>query len=427
MKKIPILLLGLAMVASLGAQTLTYLNGGVTKFPVGPRGGFESIDAALIDRFEKAHPGVKVRSILIDLSTGSTMSMDALVAAGNAPDVYDDFAGRAGKYAVPEYALDMTPYLTAAEIADINPAILAYVKKQGKILALFGNSWANAFAVNLDMLASVGYTMPSSGKWTIDQYLALGKALKAKGLYLHYLFAKNQSSDQWWMPWFYAFGARQFNPGDYSATRINSAEGIAALNFMKSLVDLGYAPPNPGELDDDMALEAWATGKVATLNMQAGHAGPAIQSAVDQKAISKPFAYAFVEMPHLPGVAHTPTSAGPQFIVSRNSTDAKRNALVAEFAKLMASAEKLTVVAEVAKNYPALLSVKPKIDDPHWGEIKDVVSSAGVADLGITLPKFSAIRGQLFPLLQEFYANRLTAPQVLSRYEVAVNAILREK
>ena len=35
---------------------------------------------------------------------------------------------------------------------------------------------------------------------------------------MHVLFAKNQSSEEWWKIWFYAFGAKMYKPGDYTKT-----------------------------------------------------------------------------------------------------------------------------------------------------------------------------------------------------------------
>jgi ABC-type glycerol-3-phosphate transport system substrate-binding protein len=424
MKRITVCILLLAVALALGAAPLTYLNGGFTKYPGGPVNGFATIDEKLFADFEKSHPGYKINSIMIDLSTGSTLTMDAMTASGMAPDVYQDFGGRVGKYMVPEFALDLKPYL--ADWLDFVPAQLALVTKNGKIMALPFNSWANGFAVNTDMLASVGYKLPPVSQWTTDEYLRLAAKLKASGKYVHYLFAKNQSSDQWWMPWFYAFGAVQFAPGDYSKTRINSPQAVKALNYLKGMVDAGYVPADPGALDDDMALEAWATEKVATLSMQVGHAGPAIKSAVDQKAIDKPFNYMFTELPHAPGLAHTPISAGPTFAVVHKTADAARNKAAAELALLTTGKEMTQVVSAVTGGFPALLSVKGNAD-ARWNEINGLLRTAGVMDLGIVLPQFSAIRAQLFPLMQEFYAGRMTATEVLKECEARVNAILAGK
>lgn len=418
MKKTLLILIALCIVLPAFGLELTYLSSGQTIYVDKPG----PIDTDIIATFEKTHPGVTVRPILVDLSTGSTMTADALIASGQAPDVYSDFGGRSGRFVIPEYALDLTPYLSRAERDDYIPSLLALTTKGGKILALPLSMWAHGFAVNTDILASAGYTLPTS--WTTTDFLAMAEKVKAKGKYATILFAKNQSSDAWWMDWFAAFGAVQFANADYSKTRLNSPQGIAALNFLKLLVDKGYVPPGPPELDDDIALEQWARGNIVGLEMQSGHAPPSIKSAVDQKLLDKPFAYTFMELPHAPGLAHTPTTAGPTLIVVHKSNDQARNRAAVDLAKAFGGGDFLKEAAKRPGYFPALRSVPNTADDPMGKLIQSIVGTAGVWDMGIVLPQFSEIRAQGFPLMQEFYAGRLTAQQVLNAYEAKVNVIL---
>lgn len=430
MKRVVILfMLFAALSLSAQSKVITFLNGGDTMFSAIPGfkddSGAASLYGKVIPAFEESHPGYIVKSVLVDLSSGSTFTMDAMIAAGRAPDIYTDFGGRVGKYMVPEFALDLSPYVK--NTADFNPSILSALKRGGKLLALPWNSWATGFCVNTDLLASVGYTLPAQSAWTTDEFVNMAKKLKAAGKYATILFAKNQSSDQWWMPWFYAFGGAQFVGGDYSKTRINSPQSVAALNWLKMLMDNGYVPAGPGETDDDMAVEQWGKGTVAAMAMQAAHAVAFTKSAVDQKFIDKPFAYTFIEFPHAPGIAHVPTAAGPTLAIAHKSGNAAKDAALADFVIAITDAFAQNASALGAQNYPSLLTINPKVENPSYGQIAALVKNAGVMDLGITSPKFTEVRAQLFPLMQEFYAGRIDAKTVLSRYETAVNAILTGK
>jgi len=426
MKRLTLVLLVLCLALPAFSLELTYLASGQTIF-VTPKDGFKTVDDKVIADFQKSHPGVTVKQLLVDLSTGSTMTIDAMIAAGVAPDVYSDTGVRSGKYAIPEYALDLAPYLSAKDLADIVPSLLAYGKKGEKILALPIATWAQGFAVNTDMLASVGYRLPvTMSAWTIDEFLLLSAKLKAAGKYSTALFAKNQSSDSWWMNWFASFGAAVFRNADYSHTTINSPQAVAALNFLKTLVDKGYVPPGPAEIDDDVALEMWAKAEVAGLVMQSGHAPPSIKSAVDQKLLDKPFAYTFVELPHVAGLAHTQTTAGPTLIVVHKSNDPVRNKAAVELALAFSSGEFMVEGAKRPGIFPARISIPNTAPNDFGGvQIQAIMKTAGVMDVGFALPQFSEIRAQMFPLMQEFYAGRLTAQKVLDTYEAKVNGILK--
>jgi len=387
--------------------------------------GAPTVHTRSIQAFQRENPGWIVRTVKVDLSSGSTLTIDALVAAGQAPDLYIDFAGRTGKYMVPEYALPLDPYIT--DLDKWNPSVLATATRNGKVMGLPLSSWGVALAVNTDLLAEAGAKLPAVKDWTTDAFLSIAEAIKQKlpGKYATCLFAKNQSSDQWWMGWFYAFGARVYAPGDYSRTVLNSPQAAAALRFQKLLVEQGYSPPNPEVLDDDVALDLWAKGKVAMLPMQAGHT-MAMKGAVEQGVLAKPFNFVFTQLPHAPGLKSTPAAAGPTLAVAHKSGDAERNRAIARLAWYFANADYQAVEAQTVGGYPSRLDVKVTWKtDPAWEQCLEVINQAGVMDLGITTPTFSEVRSQLFPLMQEFFIGKMTAEQVLATYEKNVNAILK--
>ena len=82
---------------------------------------------------------------------------------------------------------------------------------------------------------------------------------------------------------------------------------------------------------------------------------------------------------------------------------------------------------EISQTYPTRKSVKGVTNNPLMAQVDAVKKLAGVADWGHTMKYFSAVRASLFPLMAELYMGRKTPEQVLSEYEVKVNAILAGK
>jgi ABC-type glycerol-3-phosphate transport system substrate-binding protein len=398
---------------------LTILNAPPGKLPAefsykGPLTGKESIDY-LLSGFKAAYPNVTVKQMNVDLSSGSTMSMDALVASGQAPDVYFDAPMRTAKYTVPEYALALDSYVT--DWADYIPSALDSVKRNGKIYAFPGWGWMVAMNLNMDLLAQAKATVPA--KWTIADFEDMARKVKALGggAYATYLFAGNQSSDQWWMPWFTAFGARYYAPGDYSRNTLNSPQAVAALKWMKSLIDNGYVRPDAASITDTEALADFKDGKIAAGAMQSGHIADA------------KFKYAFTEFPRMPGTAGVGVAAGTSNAVVKAGKDAKRNEMAAKLGWHFTGAEaQRFVVYQTPGAYPSRLSVTDRgIASVFDDQIKAVAARNGVLDMGISMPRFTPIRAMMFPLLQAFYSGKLSAEEVMKTYEANVNKVLAEK
>jgi ABC-type glycerol-3-phosphate transport system substrate-binding protein len=385
--------------------------------------GQKTWSAWLMKKVAETVPGVTVEFVTADISTGTTVTMDSLIAAGNPPDLYYDAPMRVGKYMVPGFALPLDTYLTATERAQYSPSVLAAFSRGGKLLGMPMWGWATAVAVNLDILNKAGMTMADlKPGWTTDTFLTLAEKAKAQGAWVTYLFAANQSSDQWWMNWFYAFGAKMYAPGDYSKTTLNSPEGVAALKFLKSLIDKGYAPPNSAEASDDDALNWFALGKIAIGAMQAGHTA-VIDEAAKQGSIPKAFSVGWTSFPRGPGVTSIPpVAAGVSGIVVHQSKDEARNKAAAAVAKVISGKDAQTIQCYNG-GYPTMPAV-PFEGSAYAKAVSAIFAQVGAMDLGILNSKFSAVRAQLYPLLQEFYAGKGTAEKVLADYEAAVNAIL---
>jgi ABC-type glycerol-3-phosphate transport system substrate-binding protein len=424
MKRVVLVLLTFLLATGLFAQELTWLHEGDAFYKDWPgvdSEGFSSLVQKVVYKFEKANPGVRVRPMVSDISTGSNFTLDTQLASGNPPDVITRTGMMVSKLMNDTWAIRPGNYVS---LDDYSKFGLEAGSKNGVIYALPIGQAPSVMAVNLDDLASVGYTLPAPEKWTTDEYLSLARKLKAKGKYITALFAQNQSSDHWWMYWFIAFGAKLYDNGDYTKTALNSPQAVKALKFMKQLQDEGLIPPNPGELNDDMALDMWCKKEITTLAMQIGHAAM-MQAYVKQGIVDKEFAFTFVEFPHAPGMPRTPAIAGVTLAVGHKTKDEKRNALVAKLMIAVTGVD-VQILDGYSGNFPTSKSAIAALTkpNPYWKTVKGILDQVGFWDRGSMLPQFPEIRAQMFPLMQEFYAGRITAENLLKKYESKVNEIL---
>ena len=88
---------------------------------------------------KKDFPYVDVEFLMVDQQGGSTITMDSLLAAGDAPNIYFDSQVRTGKYLVAEYALDLKPNI--GDLEKYDQEVLNPFRKKKE------NSWASLLQV----------------------------------------------------------------------------------------------------------------------------------------------------------------------------------------------------------------------------------------------------------------------------------------
>ena len=244
-----------------GAGKLTILWSGSQALPPGFTIQQSEIAEALTRR---AFPGTTFEYTLADLSTGADRTMRSLVAAGTPPSLYVDTFVRSASYLRPDFALDLRGYMD--DLADYVPGALDGVMRNGAVLGLPLPGDAMGMAINLGLVAAVGFAPKDWATWTIAEFLELAEKVKAKyggTKYVTELFAGNQSGDYLIRNWAASFGAEFFKGGDYSKTAINTPQGRAMLDFFLTLQTKGYVRPDwITQVDDDYVID-WASGKLA--------------------------------------------------------------------------------------------------------------------------------------------------------------------
>ena len=358
--------------------------------------------------------GMTVEVIEADISTGSTITIDTMIAAGEPPDIYMDYLPRTGKFITPDYAIALDDYV---DMSVYNPTMMAQLKRDGKYYAIMRPTGAQGMFVNLDITDAAGYTVPDN--WGAEDFVEMAKAVKKIGKYATILFAANQSGDYFYMNWFASFDTQLYSEG-YTESTADSEQGLTTLQFLNMLIEEGYVPRESAMYSDDDYLRELGLGNCAVGGLFIGHLA-ILNSMVEQGSIEAMPRYKFVSFPN-----DAAACSMPHAVVGYDSGDDFRNEMVATLMTYIESKESQT--AHVIKNgtFATRLDVTAESESPDWKAIKKITQDNGLYDLGLAHPAFGEIRKQMFPLLQEMYVGDITPEEAIEAYDDAVTAILQE-
>lgn len=422
MRRVLILLLMVLAVAG-WSQTLTFMDNGVAKFSTG-EDQFRGPDVMgyIVANWAAKRPGVRVNIVHRDVSRGS-LTFDAMLAAGNPPDVWMDATGYFPAYMNDNYALRLNEYL---DLSRYRPDLLALGTRNGHVYTVPLANIATGMAVNLDMLKQIGYTLPPLERWTTTEFLALAQRLKVAGIPATIIQGK-EGMNSWTDIWLYAHGAEFFRAGDYSRVTINSPEAVAGLEYIKTIIDRGYTPP-PLEYNDDDLVEMFTTGKVFAGMMQNGHVTGWIPQQIAQGKLAKAFDFTFIEFPHSPGRSHTPVSGYQTAVIAKKSNMESRNQLVASLLGEVVGMEAQWYWATITGGFPTLMNFAPDIGtaaDPAYKAIAGLAATAGVYKQWPDGPQGQEVRRIWRSLSEQWLRGRLTSRALLTQFESEANRILR--
>ena len=378
--------------------------------------------ALALEKFAADYPDVAVRVLRLDLSDGSTLTMDAQLAAGTTPNIYQDYIGRVSKYLVPEFALDLTGYLR--DIDKYNAGVLGPYTRGGKLLGLPQPAGVQGFAVNLDIAEAVGFEVRDD--WTVAEFFDLAERVKQHyggTKYVTGLFAANQSGDYLVNNWFAAFGASHYKAGDYSRTTIAETGGAKVYEFFQTLVRNGYVRDNSATLTDDDYVIHWASEEIAGGAFFQAWVKPYFDS-VKSQGIGDGFRYKFVPFPRAEGVERVPTYASMGAIVVHR-TDTVQDEWAARLAEYLNDGESQTMMSMVDV-VPNRSDARMLSSSDHVVQTAIIAQRNGIMDVGLTTPMFAATRPQHFPVLQKVLNLELTPDEAIAEYERRLNDALSQ-
>lgn len=408
-----------------GTMTLTAVWGGQPgAFPEGedPE-GFDGTQSKLAAGFEAENPGVKIRIVYRDVTQGS-LTVDAMMAKGDIPDVWQDAQGYFIKYLNEDYALPLEKYLDTSVYYDhmVDPWV-----RNGHVYALPSNNVAGGLVVNLDMLGQIGYAMPAQPDWTTVEFTKLSKKLQSVGI-PSTMISGLDGMNSWIWPWVYAFGGELFKNNDYTQVAVNTPEAKKGFEYMKMLCDEGYAYPYPNEQSQDTSVELFTTGKVFSSMMQNGHVGYWLPQQVAQGKLDKEFNLTFVEAPHAPGREHTKTFGYYTIAVAHKSDSEERNEMVAKLLRMTTGEKFQYYNAVVGGGFPTIKGLsfdEGNAAKPMYKAIDEVRVGAGVMDLGGMSAGARELNQVMKMPVQEFFAGRIDAQGLLDTYSAEAARILK--
>lgn len=397
------------------ALPITILHSGDTV--LGSTTEFKMVEEMVLSDF----PGTTFVYSKIDLSTGSTLTMDAMLAAGMAPNVFIDTMVRASKYMVPEYALPLDVYIR--DLAKYNKGVLDPYKKNGKLLALPKAGGAQGMLVNLDIMKAINFKIPKD--WAISDFLVMAELVKQKfggKKWATGMFAANQSGDYLLNNWFASFGVQFYQNGNYDKAVMADTGGVKVYEFYQLMAKAGYIPPNAANLnDDDYALE-WQKGNLAATAFFPDWTKPYFQSAIEQKQIEKPFDYIFVAFPRAPGIKTVPAYISNAAVIVRN-TGTPIDKIAARYAEYLLSSKVQGEIVKYTNVVPNRSDISIVSSDPHVGEVMLIVKENGLMDVGLTDPRFTERRAIQYPILQQVLNFKMTPIDAIKLYQSKMSAV----
>lgn len=379
------------------------------------------VDGDILDGIREEYPFLTLEAREADVATGEDVVMNALIAAGEIPDIYTDFLGRAGKYVTPTFAMA----LDIDESEWYADQLEAY-KRGGKLYALPQAAPGQAMVLNLTFLESIGYELPEgiADGWTIDEFLELCEAVKQAGVpdvYATGLFGANPSADYLWVNWFASFGVTSFFADEYTRTTAYDPAFLETWKFFKLLLDRGYVHPNAAmwSVSPDF-LQAIGKGTMVAFGSRMGW--PSGMQANYNKD-GQHYEWMAVPFPSVDG-SLVPTAAGPHIVIGHKTSDPLRAEIIAKLVYMIA-----TYNQEAGAAYgslPAMSTVKiPDVLPQGEDVVARLALEAGILDVGMAVPRYMEIRSLGTTVLQKLLKGELTPEEAHREYADTITAIIR--
>lgn len=197
---------------------------------------------AIREEVAKKYPNIEVQLNIMPYEAGPWR--DNYLAWFQAEDGTTDLIGM-GLYWLPEFAqtdwlLPLNDIISPAILSKLNPAYLNAFTANGKLLAL-GPWWGGIGGLyyRKDLLEAAGIKPPETYAELVD---AARKLMAANPGLSGWTWPalKDQALVNRWVEYLNGFGGTYFDSSGKCV--MNSKQGVAALNFMKSLFDEGITP-----------------------------------------------------------------------------------------------------------------------------------------------------------------------------------------
>ncbi len=226
--------------------------------------------AAMTAAFNKDHPNITIVPEFVAYDALHDKIVTAQAGGGGVYDVILVDTPWPAEMVKAGIITDITDKVPAEFTSGVFDAAWTAAKYNGKI---YGVPWINDtkfFFYNEKLLTDAGVTAPPK---TWDDVEAAAKAIKAKGGVTYPIISSWKQAEAVICEWTQiaaAMGGSEFVDAQGNA-KFNQGGGLAALTFMKKLIDEGLVDPASLSSTEDDVNTAMATGKYAmTLNWTYG-------------------------------------------------------------------------------------------------------------------------------------------------------------
>lgn len=326
--------------------------------------------AKIFKEYEASHPGVTIDFALKGYdASGSTLVVDTAVAAGTPPDVYFDTKFRVKKYKDAKLLDDLSPALTAEDVAAYDPAVFAGSKNGDALWSIPADGGYWNMIVNKTLFEKAGKAdlLPQGPDyaWTTEQFIEACKAINdpANNIYCTAFFAGSTSMDSATNEWLAAFPDCKFFDADAKQYTVNSAACVEAFTFLHSIYEQKLMVPGAAGLIDDTTDPYWLQQQVAML-VQGNWYDSITKKGIADGSVQK-FDYIFVQVPNKPGAPVTPVGmSNPDVWGMFKQTDPAKQKAIYELINYMQKPEIVSQIAEGWGKIPVRADAPFKSDDP---------------------------------------------------------------
>jgi maltose-binding protein MalE len=285
----------------------------------------------------------------------------------------------------------------------------------GKVMAVAFMANAQTLAYRQDVLAQIGVEPPK----TYEELLAAAKLIRDQGIMANPVggsYAAGWNLAQEFVNMYLGYGGAFFAPGTAEVS-INNAQGVDALNMMKSLSE--YMNPDFLTHDSNATQAEWEAGNVALMNMW----GSRMQNLMDDVG-SEPVVYENTKVagPMTVGGGTSPATTlwWDGWTVAKNVSDADAAATF----QAMAYASSPDILTPETMNQAVWLLAGYTPDAVSEGVLAAV--SAGTTPYPM-LPYMGLLHTALGDNLADFLQGKESAEQALADAEAAYSTAAREK
>ena len=325
--------------------------------------------AKVFKEYQASHPGVTINFALKGYdASGSTLAVDTAVAAGTPPDIYFDTKFRVKKYYDAKLLDDLTPALTAKDIAAYDPAVFAGAKDGSFTwnIPADGGYWNTIVNKTLFDKAGLSDLLPKAPDyaWTTDEFMKACKAVNnPPNVYCTALFAGSTSMDSATNYWLAGFPDCKFFDTAAKKYTVNSPACQEAFTFLYSLYTQKLMVPGAAGLIDDTTDPYWLKGQVAILN-QGNWYDSITKKGVADGSVQK-FDYIFVQVPNKPGAATSPAGmANPDVWGVFKQTDTAKQKAIFDLINYMQQPAIASQIATGWGKIPVRTDATYQSDDP---------------------------------------------------------------